>query len=89
MQAIITGMEERAKMMGIIVPEIKKWIDWIQKWFTKSEIPIITVEKTFLKKEETTPRRKYKNRSPNNRMKVRKTFRKKKFKKEFKNVLPK
>lgn len=80
-------MEERAKMMGIIVPEIKKWIDWVQKWFTKSEIPIITVEKTFLKKEETTPRRKYKKRSPNNRMKVRKTFCKKKFKKEFKNGL--
>ena len=82
-------MEDRAKMMGIIVPEIKKWIDWILKWFTKSEIPIITVEKTFLKKEETTSRRKYKKRSPNNRMKVRKVYRKKKVKKEFKNVLPK
>lgn len=78
-------MEEQAKMMGIIVPEIKKWIDWIQKWFTKSEIPIITVEKTFLKKEETTSRRKYKKRSPNNRMKIRKVYRKKK----VKNVLPK
>lgn len=78
-------MEEQAKMMGIIVPEIKKWIDWIQKWFTKSEIPIITVEKTFLKKKETTPRRKYKKRSPNNRMKIRKVYRKKK----VKNVLPK
>lgn len=76
-------MEEQAKMMGIIVPEIKKWIDWIQKWFTKSEIPIITVEKTFLKKKETTPRRKYKKRSPNNRMKVRKAYCKKKVKKEF------
>lgn len=74
-------------MMGIIVPEIKKWIDWIQKWFTKSEIPIITVEKTFLKKKETTPRRKYKKRSPNNRMKVRKVYRKKTFKKELKNGL--
>lgn len=82
-------MEEQAKMMGIIVPEIKKWIDWIQKWFTKSEIPIITVEKTFLKKKETTPRRKYKKRSPNNRMKVRKIFRKKKFKKELKDGLSK
>lgn len=76
-------MEDRAKMMSIIAPEIKKWIDWILKWFTKSEIPIITVEKTFLRKKETTPRRKYKKRSPNNRMKVRKIFRKKKFKKEF------
>lgn len=76
-------MEEQAKMMGIIVPEIKKWIDWIQKWFTKSEIPIITVEKTFLRKKETTPRRKYKKRSPNNRMKVRKAYCKKKVKKEF------
>lgn len=71
-------------MMGIIVPEIKKWIDWIQKWFTKSEIPIITVEKTFLKEKETTPIRKYKKRSPNNRMKVRKVYRKNKVKKEFK-----
>lgn len=71
-------MEEQAKMMGIIVPEIKKWIDWIQKWFTKSEIPIITVEKTFLRKKETTPRRKYKKRSPNN-----------KFKKELKDGLSK